>query len=1011
MARISTYNLDDGISVNDLLLGSSYEGTNNGNPVYATRNYRLSDLAQFFESYDFTNDISLSELSGRVTTLEGYGNHATAGYLTAHPSITAASSVDNSGSTFIQDITLDSNGHVVGIVSAVADSTDLTSFQVLTNSAGTSSLTYDNTTGDFTYTPPDLSSYLTSVPSEYLTQTEGDARYPLIAHTHDDRYYTETEVDTLLGGYLSTSADLEDLANVSTATPSNGQVLKWNSTAGHWEPSTDLQSSAGSGIALGDLSVSTQSASSTPALTYDDLTGVFSYTPPLISNFISLSSLSVGADASPSGNGGIAYNSSTGVFTYTPPNFSGSYLSTSGGTLSGDLIFSQTTPLPTDTNDIIMNGGDITGATLVSTDTINVSSAVVAPEFRGSLYSEGAGSVLVLEAGTGATPDTYYIGDLRNSDTDQVFDTSLAMFRKNLKIGDVANDLGGGAENLSLTLGATSKLYFADGSGPEHATDPYTYIDATTISQLKGGGVNSIKFERVANTGAPNDIKLVINDLNNTNTNSLSVIKGSTYITVTQDTATVPNPILSANVNSDPANGDLGLATVSYVNNKFASDASVIGWNIDGNVTTPDSVNIVLYGEDGLSFVYTADDTNNPNGYDDFQIRNSKGVESFAINDSTGVLTITKTGAGGAGGTLTANLQTYVDSRVSAGAAPSLQEVLDSTDGNTSTTDIELVGSVSTNGMLLTRRNDTGGDNLIATFDTFGNSGHIRIGSDGSNNDNTVVYGYLGMSASNNLFLSNVSSTSGGVLIDGSDNVGVGAINNTYKFNVDGTARISSTLTVEALTSLQQGINVSGTQLAGAFQVDSTTGHASFSGNLDVDGNTTLDVTTIAEGLTVTAASSLEGNVTLKAHLLADSTANQRVIGTSGSKFHEIHTSTIFATTLNNTSTSDLADKGTSTVQTFTANVVAPDFQLTSDERLKENIIDLKPRKINVDFKEYNFKDTKQTRFGVVAQEVEKHHPEFIKESDSGYKSVSYIDLLVAKIVELEDRIKQLENA
>ena len=105
------------------------------------------------------------------------------------------------------------------------------------------------------------------------------------------------------------------------------------------------------------------------------------------------------------------------------------------------------------------------------------------------------------------------------------------------------------------------------------------------------------------------------------------------------------------------------------------------------------------------------------------------------------------------------------------------------------------------------------------------------------------------------------------------------------------------------------------------------------------------------------------------------------------------------------------ANKGTSTVQTFTANVVAPDFQLTSDERLKENIIDLKPRKINVDFKEYNFKDKKQTRFGVVAQELEKHHPEFIKETELGYKSVSYIDLLVAKIVELEDRIKQLENA
>ncbi len=39
-------------------------------------------------------------------------------YLTAHPNISAATSVDNSGRTYIQDITLDSNGHVTGIVSA-----------------------------------------------------------------------------------------------------------------------------------------------------------------------------------------------------------------------------------------------------------------------------------------------------------------------------------------------------------------------------------------------------------------------------------------------------------------------------------------------------------------------------------------------------------------------------------------------------------------------------------------------------------------------------------------------------------------------------------------------------------------------------------------------------------------------------------------------------------------------------------------------------------------------------
>ena len=39
-------------------------------------------------------------------------------YLTAHPTISAATSSDNSGRTYIQDITLDSFGHIIGISTA-----------------------------------------------------------------------------------------------------------------------------------------------------------------------------------------------------------------------------------------------------------------------------------------------------------------------------------------------------------------------------------------------------------------------------------------------------------------------------------------------------------------------------------------------------------------------------------------------------------------------------------------------------------------------------------------------------------------------------------------------------------------------------------------------------------------------------------------------------------------------------------------------------------------------------
>lgn len=61
---------------------------------------------------------------GQWDTAYGWGDHSSAGYLTAHPTIGAASSSDNSGRTYIQDITLDSNGHVTGLTTATETVTD-----------------------------------------------------------------------------------------------------------------------------------------------------------------------------------------------------------------------------------------------------------------------------------------------------------------------------------------------------------------------------------------------------------------------------------------------------------------------------------------------------------------------------------------------------------------------------------------------------------------------------------------------------------------------------------------------------------------------------------------------------------------------------------------------------------------------------------------------------------------------------------------------------------------------
>ena len=65
-----------------------------------------------------TNSITDTNV-GQFITAHGWGNHASAGYLTAHPNIPLSStSTSNSGQVFIQNITIDNNGHVYGITSA-----------------------------------------------------------------------------------------------------------------------------------------------------------------------------------------------------------------------------------------------------------------------------------------------------------------------------------------------------------------------------------------------------------------------------------------------------------------------------------------------------------------------------------------------------------------------------------------------------------------------------------------------------------------------------------------------------------------------------------------------------------------------------------------------------------------------------------------------------------------------------------------------------------------------------
>jgi hypothetical protein len=106
------------------------------------------------------------------------GQHASA-FLTGHPSVSAAGSSNNSGRTYIQDILLDSFGHITGITTATETVVDTDTNYYVTSAS------FNTSNGVITLTRNDGGTVTVDI----------DGKYAESSHTHDDRYFTETESD------------------------------------------------------------------------------------------------------------------------------------------------------------------------------------------------------------------------------------------------------------------------------------------------------------------------------------------------------------------------------------------------------------------------------------------------------------------------------------------------------------------------------------------------------------------------------------------------------------------------------------------------------------------------------------------------------------------------------------------------------------------------------------------------------------------------------------------------
>ena len=259
---------------------------------------------------------------------------------------------------------------------------------VVLAAAGNSTLTYNSSNGEFTYTPPDLSGYATT--ANIANSSNWDAAYGWGDHAAVG--YLTAEVDTLdtvtgrgasttTGITLSTSNLILDSASdqriqhnvsgtetskiifrssgsvdyyasngmsfyaTSNASPINRRLtlLTTGGVSVEYQNSTKLETTSAGVTITGDLSVSgttdldiedlnnvdiTGGLSDQQVLKWDSASSSWKPANDLVGGAQGVALTDFSVTTAPAGSTALSYNNTNGVFTYTPPDLSGYALNT-----------------------------------------------------------------------------------------------------------------------------------------------------------------------------------------------------------------------------------------------------------------------------------------------------------------------------------------------------------------------------------------------------------------------------------------------------------------------------------------------------------------------------------------------------------------------------------------------------------------------------------------------------------------------------------------------------------
>jgi len=187
------------------------------------------------------------------------------------------------------------------------------------------------------------------------------------------------------------------------------------------------------------------------------------------------------------------------------------------------------------------------------------------------------------------------------------------------------------------------------------------------------------------------------------------------------------------------------------------------------------------------------------------------------------------------------------------------------------------------------------------------------------------------------------------------------------------------------------------------------TGAATFSNTVSVAGPVTLTRTMVATG-NVTANSFIGdgGSLTGVATTVAtDGGANRSLkVPFTGISSGTLTTANVDSTLLYNPSTGTLT----------TTKITAVNLNFSSDSKLKDNVQTLADSSEIVSQLRgvsFNWKDSGEAAFGVIAQELQQVVPQLVNTNENGYLTVQYLGLiafLIESNKQLLDRVDALES-